>query len=130
MTNYAIGARFEYKTATYFRRHGYFVIRAAGSHGPADLVAVKKGYATLLIQCKRGQEDVVMDERNHLYEAAQQAGAVPITACSVGRVPTVYRCLTGIATTQEASQVVLNEHFSGYANSRGRQRLLKKEVRE
>lgn len=128
MTNYTIGARFEYKTATYFRRHNYFVIRAAGSHGPADLVAVKKGYATLLIQCKRGQEDVVVDERNHLYVAAQQAGAVPITACSVGRAPTVYRCLTGIATAGGDSQVVLDAHFSGYANSRGRQRLLKREA--
>lgn len=55
--NYEIGRRFEYRTQNYLRGIGYYVIRAYGSKGLFDLIAVpKRGRGifsnTLLIQCK------------------------------------------------------------------------------
>ena len=54
--NYEIGRRFEYRTQNYFRKIGYYVIRAYGSKGLYDLIAVppmSRLGQTLLIQCKK-----------------------------------------------------------------------------
>ena len=112
MTNYQKGYRFEVKVATFFRRRGYFVIRAGGSKGPADLVAVKKGHSTLLIQCKAGTGSVDMEEHNKLFVAAQEAGAIPLIASAEDRKPTVYKALTGIAIQKgDAEEVVKGSRF-------------------
>jgi hypothetical protein len=50
-TNGARGASFERKVADLLESDGYLVIRAAGSHGAADLVALKLGQV-LFVQCK------------------------------------------------------------------------------
>lgn len=42
MANYTKGRRFEYEIADILKREGYDVIRAAGSHGPFDLVAIRR----------------------------------------------------------------------------------------
>ena len=52
MTNYRRGVLIELRAAHELQAAGYLVIRAAGSHGPADLVAVGE-YVVRLIQCKR-----------------------------------------------------------------------------
>ena len=54
MTNYARGRRIEYRARDDLARAGYVVIRAAGSHGAADLCALKDGCPPLLVQIKRG----------------------------------------------------------------------------
>lgn len=51
-TNYERGRSFEYKVQNDLRAHGYTTIRSAGSHSPADIVAVKSG-VLLFVQCKR-----------------------------------------------------------------------------
>ena len=51
--NYRAGRRFEYEVKKYFEKLGYTVFRTAGSHGIADVIAVKDD-DTLLIQCKYG----------------------------------------------------------------------------
>lgn len=51
--NYTAGRAFEYKRKKYWTEQGYDVIRASGSHGPYDLVALRAGTPTLAIQCKR-----------------------------------------------------------------------------
>lgn len=66
-TNYARGRRFEWELAAGYRKAGLQVIRAAGSHGPFDLI-VLPGTITagvefpvpLFIQCKvvRGTPNV------------------------------------------------------------------------
>jgi len=56
MARYHIGARAEYKLKHELEKHGWHVIRAAGSHGKWDLVAVRKvgGRVDIaLIQVKR-----------------------------------------------------------------------------
>lgn len=50
--NYIKGRAFEYKRMKAWERNGYTVLRTAGSHGFADLVAVKRTYPVEFIQCK------------------------------------------------------------------------------
>ena len=56
MTHYSRGAAFERLVKADLEKRGYLVVRSAGSHGVADLVAVPgddcAGGATLLVQCK------------------------------------------------------------------------------
>ena len=77
-TNYQKGADFERKVAKDLERFGYATIRSAGSHKPADVVAMLGGH-TFAIQCKR---DGVLrpEEWNEFWEWAKVAGATPILA--------------------------------------------------
>jgi Holliday junction resolvase len=105
-TNYVKGRTFEYKIATFFRRRGYFVVRAAGSHGPADLVAMKKGRRPLFIQCKKGSATVGKEEHNKLFGAAIEAGAYAVIAVSEDRKPTIFKAVTGVALKAGDAEVV------------------------
>lgn len=51
MTQYARGATFERQVMKDLARFGWEVFRSAGSHGKADVVAIRPG-RILLIQCK------------------------------------------------------------------------------
>lgn len=77
-TNYQRGADFERAVVRDLEGHGYKAIRSAGSHKPADVVAMLSG-ETFVIQCKR---DGVLrpDEWNKFWEWALAAGATPILA--------------------------------------------------
>ena len=58
MARYHVGARAEYRLKHELEKKGWHVIRAAGSHGKWDLVAVRKRNGrvdVLLIQIKRRQ---------------------------------------------------------------------------
>ena len=46
------GTSFEYRVAAYYRSRGFIVLRARGSLGPADLIALKEGERDIFIQCK------------------------------------------------------------------------------
>ena len=53
--NYIAGRRFEYKVKKYYEDKGYTVLRTSGSHGFADLIAVRNGVnpkRIVFIQCK------------------------------------------------------------------------------
>jgi Holliday junction resolvase len=50
-SNYRAGRDLEYAAAKDLEANGYFVIRAAGSHGLADLIGFKPG-EVLIVQCK------------------------------------------------------------------------------
>jgi Holliday junction resolvase len=97
VTKYQKGYRFERKIATYLRRRGYFVVRAGGSKGPADLVAVRKGERPIFIQCKAGTAIVDKDEHNELFKAALLADAQAVIAVGEDRKPTVFKAVTGFA---------------------------------
>lgn len=60
---------------------GYVVTRAAGSQGPADLVACKADHPTLFIQVKGTSRSPFADfgpaARRELLDAARRAGAIP-----------------------------------------------------
>lgn len=61
-----------------FKLRGWFAIRAAGSHGPADVVALRNGYQPLLIQVKTDVAGPFAhfgpNERKELRDAARSAG--------------------------------------------------------
>lgn len=75
---YQRGRRLEYDAGAELEVNGYIVIRAPGSKGPADLVALKLGQ-TLLVQCKTNGY-MTPDERTELFSVARLVGAVPLAA--------------------------------------------------
>lgn len=79
MTAYRRGVYVEKKTADALRNDGYYVIESRGSHGVADLVALKARQA-LMIQVKSGQAALKHAEWNALLDAARAAGATPVVA--------------------------------------------------
>ena len=94
---YVRGRAFEYNIATVFRRKGYYVMRSAGSHGPADLIAVKKGRSPIMIQCKTGETKISMEERDIFYLASKEADSIAIVASKLSRKPTEYVRLVGFS---------------------------------
>lgn len=52
MTNYRRGAGRELRVAALYEANGWGVVRSAGSHGPADLVCMKAGRQTEVVQVK------------------------------------------------------------------------------
>jgi len=83
-TNYSRGRAFEYRIKKYFEELGYFVVRSAGSHSVADLVAMRVGSRPVLVQCKsRGR--VSGAEKEALLKVAMGCGADAATALRKGR---------------------------------------------
>ena len=78
MTRYANGANLERQIADKLTADGYWTIRAAGSHGLVDIVALKDG-ETLLVQAKAdGRLDP--GDWNALLDLGLRLGAVPLLA--------------------------------------------------
>lgn len=63
MTQYSRGADFERKVKKDLQAHGWFVVRAAGSHGPVDLTAQAPGPIVAWVQCKRDGVMSLADRR-------------------------------------------------------------------
>lgn len=83
-SHYQAGYVLERAARTLLTVNGYLVIRASGSKGPADLVALKPG-EVLLIQCKASERQRLGPaERAELHGAAQLAGATAL-ACRWAR---------------------------------------------
>lgn len=92
-TNYSSGADFERTTMRDLESHGYAVVRSAGSHSPADLVAMRDG-RFVLVQCKRNGR-LYPDEWNEFLEFCEYAGGTPILASKGPRGGgIIYRKLT------------------------------------
>ncbi len=94
-TNKARGTAFERKVADDLKSDGYLVIRAAGSHGAADLVAVKPG-EVLFVQVKLGGAGQCSPaEWNEFFRLATSVRALPILAYRPGRQGVAYLLVTG-----------------------------------
>jgi Holliday junction resolvase len=57
MTPYQRGARLEYRARDVLCQRGYVVVRSAGSHGPADLIALNQR-EVLLVQVKQAGQSL------------------------------------------------------------------------
>lgn len=79
MTNRQRGDYFERQARDALEAVGWFVIRAAGSHGPADLVALKAHFTPLLVSCKLDGR-IGPEERAVVLAHAEQAGARAVLA--------------------------------------------------
>lgn len=73
------GDYLERQTKAALEAHGWFVVRAAGSLGAADLVALKGEFRPLLIACKTNGT-VPPHERVALRKVAELADATPLCA--------------------------------------------------
>ena len=76
--NYIKGRAFENYVANYLRRNGFYVIRAAGSHGVYDLVAIRNGIA-YGIQCKTNGR-LSRKELIRILETSERYGIIPFLA--------------------------------------------------
>lgn len=84
------GRAFEWKVRDFLIASGYWVIRAAGSKGAVDLVALRcktpspgmwtKARMPLFVQAKAHRFGLPEKEWNALVELARACGAVPILA--------------------------------------------------
>jgi hypothetical protein len=93
-THYVRGHVLEIKARDLLREHGYLVIRAAGSKGKVDLVALRPSRSSrkpmpevMLVQCKRGERwSMSPGERSELAWLSQRLGctAVKVTGMVVG----------------------------------------------
>ena len=79
MTNRERGDYLERQAKSALVDLGWVVVRAAGSHGVADLVALRAGNTPLLVSCKLNGY-LRPAERHDLLAAAERAGARPILA--------------------------------------------------
>lgn len=98
MSNYSAGRQFEYKVRDELIMAGYWCIRAAGSKGAADLVAIKAiqtstqfseksllpypvgQHQVLLVQVKKMGAAFPGREWNALLDLAVQLCAIPVLA--------------------------------------------------
>lgn len=79
MGNRQRGDYFERQTRAALEARGYFLIRAAGSHGTADLVALKRDATPLLVSCKL-HGAIPRPDRQRLLDVAHDAGARGVVA--------------------------------------------------
>ncbi len=85
MTAYERGVYFERRVQTYLTKHGWVVIRSAGSHGPVDLICAKGGEIRV-IQCKYDTDGYLTPaERSGLLAVAAEFGCMPVVAYRIGR---------------------------------------------
>lgn len=92
-TNYTRGSDFERRTKAQLEGFGYAVIRSAGSHSPADLVAMRHG-EIVGVQCKRNGR-LYPEEWNEFVDWCEKAGAIPVLAMRDNRGRgIVYKLLT------------------------------------
>lgn len=77
-TNYRRGADFERRVVRDLEGRGWSVVRSAGSHKPADVVAMVGGI-TICVQCKRDGR-LPPDEWNKFLDWCDNGGATPIMA--------------------------------------------------
>lgn len=98
-TAYRRGYDAERRVAAALTAEGYYVLQSRGSHGPADLAAIKAGQI-LLVQVKGGNADDAMLGTwvNALYNLAAAAGAVPVIADYPRRGRLRFRRITGTHT--------------------------------
>jgi len=84
VTRYASGRRFEWRVKRFLERRGWFVVRSAGSHGIADLVALRRGCPPMLVQCKADGR-LSPAEREIAGELEHQTGGSFVVAYRLGR---------------------------------------------
>lgn len=74
--SYARGAERERDLVRHMRERGWVASRTAGSHGPWDVIALKRGERAQMLQLKAGARRwPTRDERARLSVDAARAGA-------------------------------------------------------
>jgi hypothetical protein len=94
-TPYATGVKREYAVRDDLLAAGWvLVMRAAGSHGPADLAMVHPQHGLALIQVGAPNKDIGPDAREKLTRLADLCSALPLIATPIPYKPIRYRVVT------------------------------------
>jgi len=90
--NYESGRNFEYRVSRFFKRKGYYVVRAFASKGIFDLVATSPKHSgvlrTFLVQAKYSRKNkikITVQEKSRLAAATRRYKATSIIAYNEGR---------------------------------------------
>lgn len=103
MTQYARGTAFERTVAKRLEEDGYYVVRAAGSRGAADLVALKTGHV-VLVQCKLGGiAELGTLPWNKFLATAKGVGALAVVASRPQRGVVAYHRLVSSRVPRNAT---------------------------
>jgi Holliday junction resolvase len=78
-TNYKRGRAFEYRVKKMYEKNGCFAVRAAGSHGPVDILVITDFGKPLFVQCKLSGV-ISKQERKDLKALAEFYRASPVVA--------------------------------------------------
>lgn len=92
MSRYGNGTKFEYAVRDWYVKRGYTVIRAAGSHGPFDLLAFDEQGDVHLVQCK-------VERRKRTY-------VEDVSALKAVRAPGMWKKLLFVKTAYRTVQMV------------------------
>lgn len=80
MTRYANGANLERRVKADLQKHGWLVVRSAGSRGEVDLIAIGPDLTQrALVQCKRDGR-MSLEDRRGLEALADAFSSLPILA--------------------------------------------------
>lgn len=84
--NYVKGANFEREIKKKYESWGYFVVRTAGSHSPADLIAFPplgmiSEWSPILIQCKNSMKVYLPEDLKELKDVAVLYGLRAVLIC-------------------------------------------------
>lgn len=79
MSNYRNGVYLEVRSKELLAEAGYLVVRAAGSHGLADLVGLHPDRPPVMVQCKTSG-GMSHGDWNRLYATAHHVHAVPLVS--------------------------------------------------
>lgn len=100
MSQYRQGYEAERKVRELLRVDGYYTMRAAGSKGEVDVLALKPG-ELLFVQVKRNGL-LPLREWNALYEIATWANAIPLLATVAPRKSVTFHRLLSRKTPRQS----------------------------
>ena len=81
---YRRGYNFERRVAQDYERMGWGIIESRGSHGPADIVALRRGFPSHVIQCKTNGK-ISVEEIKKVLDFAELTGSRPVLAFREGK---------------------------------------------
>lgn len=110
-TNYHKGRRFEYRVRDLYRKHGWYVLRSAGSKTVTDLVAIGTNGTVHFIQCKADGK-ISVEELIELVSTALHYSSIPVVAVRHGRKLKLFlpRPSSPIELNPDQTQVTLVDH--------------------
>lgn len=79
MSNASRGAAIEYDVMSRLRELGWYCVRSSGSHGVADVLALRRG-GIVVVQCKYDRGRVESVEWSALWTLAETIGGTPYIA--------------------------------------------------
>jgi Holliday junction resolvase len=115
MTSYSKGRAFEYRVRRHLEGKGWVVFRTAGSHSPADLIALRTG-EVWLVQCKATSGYMTPVERQKFTTLANELGVMAVAVCKAGKKLVYCQLIDSLASGTnkvERKSIGLHDQYTG-----------------